>query len=142
MREGHQRKHWQAVRRACYRPPVKNTDRYAERMVAKTTAIFLVAVLAELGGVYAIWRWRRVGASIWLVPIGLSALLAYAVVQTYQPETSFGRLYAAYAGVFLLGAMLWGWVLDGLRPDRFDSIGAILVVAGITIILWGRVLFN
>ncbi len=111
-------------------------------MVAKTAAIFLVAVLGELGGVYAIWRWRRVGASIWLVPIGLAALLAYAVVQTYQPETSFGRLYAAYAGVFLLGAMLWGWAIDGLRPDRFDSIGAILVVAGITIILWGRVLFT
>jgi small multidrug resistance family-3 protein len=50
-------------------------------------------------------------------------------------------LYAAYAGVFLLGAMLWGWVFDGLRPDRYDSIGAILVVAGITIIMWGRVLF-
>ena len=111
-------------------------------MVAKTAAIFLVAVLGELGGVYAIWRWRRIGASIWLVPIGLAALLAYAVVQTYQPETSFGRLYAAYAGVFLLGAMLWGWVFDGLRPDRYDSIGAILVVAGITIIMWGRVLFS
>ena len=111
-------------------------------MVAKTAAIFLVAVLGELGGVYAIWRWRRVGASLWLVPIGLAALFAYAVVQTYQPETSFGRLYAAYAGVFLLGAMLWGWALDGLRPDRFDSIGAILVVAGITTILWGRGLFT
>ncbi|MEE9298498.1 MAG: YnfA family protein [Acidimicrobiia bacterium] len=109
-------------------------------MVAKTAAIFLVAALGELGGVYAIWRWRRIGASIWLVPVGLAALLAYAVVQTYQPETSFGRLYAAYAGVFLLGAMLWGWALDGLRPDRFDIIGAILVLAGITIILWGRVL--
>jgi len=126
----------------CPRPPVKRIDSYPECMVAKTAAIFLVAVLGELGGVYAIWRWRRVGASIWLVPIGLAALLAYAVVQTYQPEASFGRLYAAYAGVFLLGAMLWGWAIDGLRPDRFDSIGAILVVAGITIILWGRVLFT
>ncbi len=57
------------------------------------------------------------------------------------PPPCSGRA-AASAGVFLLGAMLWGWALDGLRPDRFDSIGAILVVAGITIILWGRVLFT
>ncbi len=111
-------------------------------MVAKTAAFFLVAVLAELGGVYAIWRWRRLGASIWLVPIGLAALFTYAVVQTYQPETSFGRLYAAYAGVFLLGAMLWGWAIDGLRPDRFDLIGGILVLTGITLILWGRLLYT
>lgn len=111
-------------------------------MVPKTAAIFLVAVLGELGGVYAVWRWRRFGASIWLVPIGLAALLAYAVVQTYQPETSFGRLYAAYAGVFLLGAMLWSWALDGVRPDRFDTIGAIIVLAGISTILWGRVLLT
>jgi small multidrug resistance family-3 protein len=51
-------------------------------------------------------------------------------------------LYAAYAGVFLLGAMLWGWALDGLRPDRFDLIGAILVLTGITVILWGRLLYT
>ena len=111
-------------------------------VVLKTAAIFLVAVIAELGGVYAVWRWRRLGASIWLVPIGLAALFVYAVVQTYQPETQFGRLYAAYAGVFLLGAMTWGWAFDGLTPDRFDAIGAILVLAGIATILWGRLLYT
>lgn len=110
-------------------------------MIVRTAAIFLVAVLAELGGVYAVWRWRRLGASIWLVPIGMAALFAYAVVQTYQPETQFGRLYAAYAGVFLLGAMTWGWALDGLKPDRFDVIGAVVVLVGIATILWGRLLY-
>jgi small multidrug resistance family-3 protein len=111
-------------------------------MVVKTVAIFLVAVLGELGGVYAVWQWRRLGGSVWLVPIGLAALFVYAVVQTYQPETQFGRLYAAYAGVFLLGAMTWGWALDGLKLDRFDLIGAVLVLAGIATILWGRLLFT
>ena len=77
-------------------------------MVLRTAVIMLAAVLGELGGVYAVWRWRKLGASIWLVPLGLAALLAYAVVQTYQPEIRFGRVYAAYAGVFLLGAMAWG----------------------------------
>lgn len=109
-------------------------------MVLRTAAILLVAVLGELGGVYAVWRWRRLGASIWLVPIGLAALFAYAVVQTYQPEARFGRLYAAYAGVFLLGAMAWGWSMEGLKPDRFDLLGAGLVLAGSATILWGRLL--
>ena len=109
-------------------------------MVLRTAAILLAAVLSELGGVYAVWRWRKLGASIWLVPIGLAALLAYAVVQTYQPETRFGRVYAAYAGVFLLGAMAWGWSVEGLKPDRFDALGAVLVLAGSATILWGRLL--
>ncbi len=106
-------------------------------MVA-TVAIFLVAVTAELGGVYAVWQWRRHGASLWLVPAGLGALFLYAVIQTYQAESQFGRLYAAYAGVFLVGAMASGWLLEGFRPDRFDLIGAALVVIGIFTILWGR----
>jgi small multidrug resistance family-3 protein len=110
-------------------------------MVLKTVGIFMLAVVGELGGAYAIWRWRRLGATLWLVPLGMAALLAYATVQTFQPESGFGRLYAAYAGVFLLGAMLWGWAVDGMSPDRFDYIGAGLVVLGISVILWGRELF-
>lgn len=108
----------------------------------KLAAIFLVAVLGELSGAYLVWRWRRLGASAWLLPVGMGALLLYAVVQTYQPETRFGRLYAAYAGVFLLGAMSWGWAVEGLRPDAFDLLGAVLVVAGIVVILGGRMLFT
>ncbi|MGH8944769.1 MAG: YnfA family protein [Acidimicrobiia bacterium] len=107
-------------------------------VVAKTAAIFLVAVVGELGGAYAIWRWRRQAGPAWLIGAGLGALFLYALVQTYQPQTSFGRLYAAYAGVFLIGAMTWGWLLDGHRPDTADLIGASLVLGGIGIILWGR----
>ena len=107
-------------------------------VVAKTAAIFLVAVLAELGGAYAIWRWRRHAGSAWLIGAGIGALFLYALVQTFQPATSFGRLYAAYAGVFLLGAMMWGWLVDGALPDTADLIGGAIVVLGIAIILWGR----
>jgi len=73
--------------------------------------------------------------------VGLSALFAYAVVQTYQPEDRYGRVFAAYAGVFLIGATLWGWFVDGRRPDAFDVIGAGIVLVGIFVILAGRRVF-
>lgn len=110
-------------------------------IILKTIGIFIVAVLGEVGGAYAVWRWRRFGASAALVPVGLAALFAYALIQTFQPEERFGRLYAAYAGVFLLGAMLWGWLVDGKNPDRFDVIGGAVVLAGAAIVLWGRDVF-
>lgn len=104
----------------------------------KIGAIFLVAVIGEVGGAYAIWRWRRFSGSAWLLLVGTLALVGYALVQTFQPETRFGRLYAAYAGVFLIGAMTWGWLVSGLRPDRADVLGAGVVLAGIGLILFGR----
>ena len=107
-------------------------------VVAKTLAIFVVAVLAELAGAYAVWKWRRLSGPAWLIGAGIGALFLYALVQTFQPETSFGRLYAAYAGVFLVGAMTWGWLVDGSPPDRADVIGAVIVILGLTVILWGR----
>ena len=104
----------------------------------RTASIFLIAVTAELGGAYAVWRWRREGGTGWLALAGIAALFFYAFIQTYQPETSFGRLFAAYAGVFLLGAMAWAWLVDDFQPDTADLIGAALVLAGIAVILWGR----
>ena len=107
-------------------------------IVAKTAVIFLVAVIAELGGAYAIWRWRREAGSAWLIGAGIGALFLYALAQTFQPEESFGRLYGAYAGVFLIGAIAWGWLLDGSPPDAADLIGSAVVLVGIAIVLWGR----
>lgn len=98
----------------------------------------MVAVSAELFGAYAIWRWRRLGGPAWLIGTGIGALFLYAFVQTFQSESSFGRLYAAYAGVFLLGAMAWGWFVDDLTPDVADVLGACIVIIGIGVILWGR----
>lgn len=101
-------------------------------------AIFVAAAFFELAGAYAVWRWRRLDGAIWLVPAGAAALVFYALVQTWQPEASFGRLYAAYAGVFLVGAMSWGRIVDGAVPDRADLVGAAVILAGIGIVLWGR----
>lgn len=111
-------------------------------MVAfKTFGIFLLALAGELGGTYAVWRWLRTDGTPLLVPVALGALFGYAVVQTLQPEDRYGRLFAAYAGVFLIGALFWGWGVDGKTPDRFDWIGAAVVLVGVVIVMWGRRLF-
>jgi small multidrug resistance family-3 protein len=97
--------------------------------------------LGELGGTYAIWRWLRTDSPPFLGLVGAAALFGYAAVQTLQPEDRYGRLFAAYAGVFLIGAVLWGWAIDGKEPDRFDWIGASIVLLGAIVILWGRRIF-
>ncbi len=107
----------------------------------KTVGIFVTAALAELGGTYAVWRWLREGSTPLLALAGVAALFGYAVVQTYQPAGQYGRIYAAYAGVFLVGATLWGWLVDGKTPDRFDAIGAGIVLLGVVTIVWGRRVF-
>ncbi len=107
----------------------------------KTIGIFLAAALAELGGTYALWRWLREGGAPLLALAGVAALFGYAVVQTYQPASHYGRVYAAYAGVFMVGATFWGWLVDGRTPDRFDAIGAAIVLLGVATIVWGRRIF-
>jgi small multidrug resistance family-3 protein len=107
----------------------------------KTFALFVVALLGELGGTYAIWRWLRTDAPRILALVGVASLFAYAVVQTFQPEDRYGRLFAAYAGLFLIGALLWGWGVDGRQPDRFDWLGGAIVLVGVVVVLWGRDIF-
>lgn len=110
-------------------------------MIVRTTVIYVLAAIGELSGTYAVWRWLRAGAPLILAFVGLAALFGYAVVQTYQPETRYGRVFAAYAGVFLVGAMLWGWLIDGKTPDRFDWMGAAITLVGVAVVLFGRELF-
>ena len=109
--------------------------------VFRTFGIYVVAAIGELGGTYCYWRWLREKGPGWLAVLGLVALLGYALVQTLQPESKYGRVYAAYAGVFLVGAMLWGWLIDGNTPDRFDVIGGAIAMAGVVVVLFGRQVF-
>jgi len=106
--------------------------------IARTFGIYVAAALGELGGTYCYWRWLREKGPASLAVLGLLALLGYALVQTLQPQSRYGRVYAAYAGVFLVGAMLWGWLIDGKAPDRFDLIGAGVALVGVVIVLYGR----
>jgi small multidrug resistance family-3 protein len=100
-----------------------------------TITLFLVAGLAEIGGAYLVWQWVRAGKPILWSMLGLLALFVYSLVQTLQ-VFNFGRVFAAYGGVFITLAMLWGWKIDGQLPDRWDWLGVSICLVGVSIILW------
>ncbi|BAB06463.1 YnfA family protein [Halalkalibacterium halodurans] len=104
-------------------------------MVMATT-LFLLAGLAEIGGGYLIWLWLRDGKPVYLGLFGAVALALYGVIATFQAFPSFGRVYAAYGGVFIFLAVLWGWWIDGKAPDTYDWIGAVICLVGVGIMLW------
>ncbi len=101
---------------------------------AKSFGLFFVAALFEVGGAYCIWQWLHSGKTAFLVLLGLAAFFVYSLLQTLQ-SFSFGRAFAAYAGVFLITALCWGWFVDGNKPDRWDWIGAGICLAGVTVIV-------
>ncbi len=116
-----------------------NLEACVVRHVVKSLFYFLLAGLFEIGGGYLIWLWLREGKPMWLGILGGIALVLYGVIPTFQPA-QFGRVYAAYGGVFILMAMLWGWKVDGVLPDRYDLLGASFALVGVLIIMyWPRV---
>lgn len=107
--------------------------------VVKSLFYFLLAGLFEIGGGYLIWLWLREGKPMWLGILGGIALVLYGVIPTLVPA-QFGRVYAAYGGVFILLAMLWSWKVDGVTPDRYDLLGVSFALVGVLIIMyWPRV---
>lgn len=98
--------------------------------------LFVLAGLCEIGGGYLVWLVLREGKSVWFGAIGMLLLGLYGVVATMQP-ISFGRAYAAYGGIFIGLSVLWGWQVDRVVPDRFDILGAIVALLGVSIILYG-----
>ncbi len=103
--------------------------------IAKSVGLFVLAGLCEIGGGYLVWQWWRNGAHGIVGALGGLVLFAYGVIPTYQ-EAHFGRVYAAYGGWFVALSLLWGWMLDGVAPDRYDLIGGALCLAGVAIIMY------
>jgi small multidrug resistance family-3 protein len=104
----------------------------------KSILYFILAGLCEIGGGYLVWLWLRENKSIWYAAAGAIILAAYGIVPTFQPS-HFGRVYAAYGGVFIVMSLLWGWKVDKIAPDTFDLIGCFVVLAGVIIIMyWPR----
>ncbi|HBY99291.1 MAG: YnfA family protein [Ardenticatenaceae bacterium] len=106
--------------------------------VFRALILFLLAGLAEIGGGWLVWQWLREGRGLLMGAIGGLVLFSYGIIPTLQSESVFGRVYAAYGGIFVLLSILWGWRVDGWRPDRFDLVGAGIALVGVVIIMWGR----
>ncbi|MPZ21039.1 MAG: YnfA family protein [Luteitalea sp.] len=97
--------------------------------------LFVTAGLCEIGGGYFVWQWWRHGAAVWIGVAGCVLLVLYGFVPTYQPA-HFGRVYAAYGGVFVVLSLLWGWWVDAVAPDGFDVLGAIVCLLGVGLIMY------
>lgn len=104
--------------------------------VARSLALFAVAAVAEIGGAYLVWQGLRGGRGWPWVVLGGLALSAYGVIATFQPEANFGRIFAAYGGIFIVGSILWGVAFEGFRPDRWDLIGGAICLVGMAVIMY------
>jgi len=104
--------------------------------VPRSMVLFLLAALAEIGGAWLVWQGVREHRGPGFVGAGILALGAYGFVATFQPDPHFGRVLAAYGGVFVAGSLAWGMLVDGFRPDRFDLFGAALCLLGVAVIMY------
>jgi len=105
-------------------------------VVARSVLLFALAAVAEIGGAYLVWIGLRDGRGAWFVVVGGCALVAYGLIAALQPSAEFGRVLAAYGGVFIAGSLAWGVAFDGFRPDRYDLAGAALALAGVGVIMY------
>ena len=106
--------------------------------IIKSIFYFVLAGLFEIGGGYLIWLWIREGKSIWYAVSGAIILVLYGVIPTLQPA-NFGRVYAAYGGIFIVLAILWGWGIDHKAPDKYDLLGGAIALIGVLVIMyWPR----
>ena len=103
---------------------------------ARSITLFVLAALAEIGGAWLVWQGVREHRGVLWIAAGVVALGAYGFAAAFQPDANFGRVLAAYGGIFIAGSLAWGMVADGFRPDRWDLIGAGICLVGVAIIMY------
>lgn len=109
----------------------------APTLILRSIILFVLAGLFEIGGGYMVWLWLRDSRAAWFGMVGGLILFLYGVLPTLQPaDLPFGRVYAAYGGMFIVLSLLWAWWFDGHRPDRFDILGAAIALIGAAIIVY------
>lgn len=104
--------------------------------VLRSVPLFVLAALLEIGGAWLVWQGVREHRGVVWVGAGMVALGLYGLVATLQPDANFGRILAAYGGVFVAGSLAWAMALDGFRPDRWDLAGAALCLVGVAVIMY------
>jgi small multidrug resistance family-3 protein len=105
-------------------------------VTVRSIALFLLAAVLEIGGAWLVWQCLREHRGWAWVGAGAVALALYGAVATLQPDAAFGRVLAAYGGVFIAGSLLWAAVADGFRPDRWDVAGALVCLVGVALIMY------
>ena len=105
-------------------------------MVIKSMLLFVHAAELEIGGAWLVWQGFREHRGWLWIGVGVIALGAYGFVAAFQPDAHFGRVLAAYGGVFIAGSLLWGMVADGFRPDRWDVVGALVALVGVGLVMY------
>jgi small multidrug resistance family-3 protein len=105
-------------------------------MILRSVVLFVLSALMEIGGAWLVWQGVRENRGWLWIGGGVIALGVYGFVATLQPDANFGRILAAYGGVFVAGSLAWGVVVDGFRPDRYDVIGALVCLAGVGVIMY------
>ena len=100
-----------------------------------TIAAYIAAAIAEIAGCFAFWAWLRLDKSIWWLLPGIASLILFAILLTLVDGIAAGRTYAAYGGVYIASSLAWLWFIEGLKPDRWDIIGASFCLIGAVIII-------
>ncbi|MEV5301148.1 YnfA family protein [Amycolatopsis methanolica] len=105
-------------------------------LVLRSIALFILAAFCEIGGAWLVWQGVREHRGAIFIGAGVIGLGVYGFVATLQPDAHFGRILAAYGGVFVAGSLIWGIVVDGYRPDRYDILGAAICLVGVAVIMY------
>ena len=103
--------------------------------LTRIMVLFAIAAVAEIGGAWLIWQAVRENRGWWFALLGIVALGAYGFVAAFQPDANFGRVLAAYGGVFVASSLAWGIVVDGFKPTLWDFIGSGVALLGAAIII-------
>lgn len=100
----------------------------------RTLLLFVATAIAEIVGCYLPWLVVKQGQPLWLLLPAAAALATFAWLLTLHP-TAAGRVYAAYGGVYIAVAILWLWLVEGIRPTIWDISGSLVALAGMAIIM-------
>ena len=104
--------------------------------VLRSVLLFIIAAIAEIGGAWLVWQTVREHRGWPWAGAGIIALGLYGFVATLQSDANFGRILAAYGGIFVAGSLAWGMVVDGFRPGRYDLAGAAICLVGVAVIMY------
>lgn len=112
-----------------------NYNLFLKMEIIKSTSIFVLAGICEIGGGYLVWLWLKEGKPIWLGILGGLILALYGVVATLQ-TSNFAKVYATYGGFFIVLSLLWAYKFDNYAPSKYDILGALIALLGVCIIYY------